>query len=158
MATIHEINMKIACDLAETSVGKGGGPFGCVITDPDGTIIGKGYNMVTINNDPTQHAEIVAIRDACKNLKTFELKDCILYTSCEPCPMCLSATYWARCKEIYYGNSRIDAANIGFDDEFIYDELAKPIEHRTIPTTQCSTKYAKHSFQCWTDKTDKTRY
>src|SRR5205085_9779624 len=109
-----------------------GGPFGCVIVKGD-TIVGRGNNRVTSSNDPTAHAEVVAIRDACKNLGTFQLDGCEVYTSCEPCPMCLRAIYWARPKVIYFANNREDAANIGFDDSMIYDEMAAKIEMRKIP-------------------------
>ena len=150
--------MKHACDLASLSVSKGGGPFGCVITDANHNIIANGHNMVTINNDPTQHAEIVAIRNACKNINNFDLSDCILYTSCEPCPMCLSAIYWARISKIYYGNNRYDARDIGFDDEFIYNELSKNIDDRSIKIEQCNADYAKNSFNLWKNKDDKIEY
>src|SRR5258705_6189429 len=112
-----------------------GGPFGAVVVRK-GKIVGRGWNQVTSTNDPTAHAEVTAIRDACKKLKTFQLDDCELYTSCEPCPMCLSAIYWARFKKIYYGNTRKDAAKIDFDDDLIYREVAKPIAKRIIPMKQ----------------------
>lgn len=141
--------MKEACDLAEISIQKGGGPFGCVITDSNQNIIGKGHNRVTIENDPTLHAEMVAIKDACRNKTTFNLSNCTLYTSCEPCPMCLSAIYWARIDTIFYGNTRVDASNIGFDDSFIYEEVNKPIEERTILMKQVGHEYAKKAFDKW---------
>src|ERR1700744_6094469 len=109
-----------------------GGPFGAVIVC-DGKIVGRGWNQVTSTNDPTAHAEMVAIREACKRLKTFQLDDCELYTSCEPCPMCLSAMYWARLKRVYYGNTRKDAAKIDFDDDFIYMEIPKALSERKLP-------------------------
>src|SRR5690606_13747670 len=109
-----------------------GGPFGCVIVKDD-KIVGRGNNSVTSLNDPTAHAEVMAIREACKNLDTFQLTDCEIYTSCEPCPMCLGAIYWARPKVVYFANTRIDAANIGFDDSFIYDEISADISQRKIP-------------------------
>ena len=109
-----------------------GGPFGCIIVKDD-KIVGRGNNKVTSTNDPTAHAEVVAIRDACKNLGTFQLDECEVYTSCEPCPMCLGAIYWARPKVIYYANNRQDAAEIGFDDSMIYDEISADIKHRKIP-------------------------
>src|SRR2546422_1452742 len=112
-----------------------GGPFGAVVVKAN-KIVGRGWNQVTSCNDPTAHAEIVAIRQACQRLKTFQLDDCELYTSCEPCPMCLAAIYWARLKKIYYGNTRRDAARIQFDDEFIYREVARPIARRRIPMRQ----------------------
>src|ERR1700676_1970936 len=108
-----------------------GGPFGAVVVR-NGKIVGRGWNQVTSSNDPTAHAEVVAIRDACKRLKTFQLDDCELYTSCEPCPMCLSAMYWARLGSVFYGNTRKDAANIAFDDDFIYREVALPIRKRKL--------------------------
>ena len=150
--------MENACDLATYSVQIGGGPFGAVIVDEQSNVIGKGHNMVTIINDPTAHAEIVAIRDACKNLNNFSLENCTIYTSCEPCPMCLSAIYWSRIKHIYYGNDRKDAQNIGFDDNFIYEEIPKNVENRKIKLEQCNREYAQKSFALWTDKMDKTEY
>ena len=141
--------MKEACDLAETSIQLGGGPFGCIITDSNNNIIGKGHNRVTIENDPTLHAEMVAIKDACRNKTTFNLSNCTLYTSCEPCPMCLSAIYWARIDTIFYGNTRVNASNIGFDDSFIYEEVNKPIEERTILMKQVGHEYAKKAFDKW---------
>jgi len=150
--------MENACDLATYSVQIGGGPFGAVIVDEQSNVIGKGHNMVTINNDPTAHAEIVAIRDACKNLNNFSLENCTIYTSCEPCPMCLSAIYWSRIKHIYYGNDRKDAQNIGFNDNFIYEEIPKNVENRKIKLEQCNREYAQKSFALWTDKMDKTEY
>src|SRR6202451_1105383 len=115
--------------------GNHGGPFGAVIVR-NGKIVGRGWNRVTSMDDPTAHAEVLAIRDACKKLKTFQLNDCELYTSCEPCPMCLAAVYWARMKKIYYANTRKDAAKIAFDDECIYREMAAPISRRKIPMKQ----------------------
>src|SRR5438045_2024598 len=112
-----------------------GGPFGAVVVKGN-KIVGRGCNQVTSSNDPTAHAEIVAIRDACRRLKTFQLDECDLYTSCEPCPMCLSAIYWARFRKVFYGNTRKDAANIAFDDDFIYREVALPIRRRKIPMKQ----------------------
>ena len=141
--------MKEACDLAENSIQKGGGPFGCVITDSNNNIIGKGHNRVTIDNDPTLHAEIVAIKDACQNKNTFNLSGSTLYTSCEPCPMCLSAIYWARIDTVFYGNTRVDASNIGFDDSFIYEEVNKPIEERCIKMEQVGYDSAKKAFEIW---------
>jgi len=123
-----------------------GGPFGCIIVK-DGEIIGKGNNKVTSTNDPTAHAEVIAIREACKKLKSFQLDDCILYTSCEPCPMCLGAIYWARPKKVYYGCSKTDAANIGFDDNFIYQELDLDPGKRTIPFEQINKKQAMKAFK-----------
>lgn len=134
-----------------------GGPFGAVVVRK-GRIIGRGCNQVTSTNDPTAHAEVIAIRDACKKLKTFQLDDCELYTSCEPCPMCLSAIYWARFKRVYFGNTRKDAARIQFDDDFLYREVALPISQRKIPMKQLLHKEAIKAFREWETKTDKVRY
>jgi guanine deaminase len=134
-----------------------GGPFGCIIVK-DGEIIGRGNNKVTSTNDPTAHAEITAIRDACKNLNDFQLEDCIIYTSCEPCPMCLGAIYWARPKKVYYGSNQQDAADIGFDDAFIYKEIPLPYEKRSIPFEQCGRDIALEPFQKWSKKEDKIDY
>ena len=134
-----------------------GGPFGCVIVKDD-IIVGRGNNKVTSTNDPTAHAEVVAIRDACKNLDTFQLEGCEVYTSCEPCPMCLGAIYWARPKVIYYANNRQDAADIGFDDSMIYDEMAADIGSRKIPILSLGRKEALKVFNVWKNKEDKTAY
>ncbi len=134
-----------------------GGPFGCVIVKDD-VIVGRGNNKVTSTNDPTAHAEVVAIRDACKNLNTFQLDGCEVYTSCEPCPMCLGAIYWARPKIIYYANNRQDAADIGFDDSMIYDEMSANIEERKIPILSLGRDEALKIFEEWKNKTDKTAY
>jgi len=134
-----------------------GGPFGAVVVRK-GKIVGRGWNQVTSSNDPTAHAEVTAIRDACKRLKTFQLDDCELYTSCEPCPMCLSAIYWARFKKVYYANTRKDAAKIDFDDDLIYREVPKPIAKRLIPMRQLLRTDALKVFAEWKSKTDKVRY
>jgi tRNA(Arg) A34 adenosine deaminase TadA len=134
-----------------------GGPFGCVIVK-DGQIVGEGNNQVTSTNDPTAHAEVVAIRNACKNLNTFQLDGCEVYTSCEPCPMCLGAIYWARPDKIFYANTRADAAAAGFDDSMIYDELASDIETRKIPIIQLLHDEALKVFDKWKNKSDKTKY
>ena len=134
-----------------------GGPFGCVIVK-DGKIIGKGNNKVTSENDPTAHAEVVAIREACTHLKNFQLDECILYTSCEPCPMCLGAIYWARPAKVYYGCSKSDAAKIGFDDDFIYKELELDMTERSIPFEQIHRQESLKAFQTWEDKEDKIEY
>lgn len=134
-----------------------GGPFGCVIVK-DGKIIGRGNNKVTSHNDPTAHAEVMAIRDACKNLNSFQLEGCTIYTSCEPCPMCFGAIYWARPDKVYYGCSQKDAADIDFDDEFIYKEIELPYEKRSIPFEQVARDIALEPFQKWSDKDDKTVY
>lgn len=134
-----------------------GGPFGCIVVKGD-QIVGKGNNRVTSSNDPTAHAEIVAIRDACKNLNSFQLDDCEIYTSCEPCPMCLGAIYWARPKRVFFGNTRKDAAEIDFDDSMIYEELVKNMEERKIPITSLCRDEALKVFQIWKEKPDKTLY
>lgn len=134
-----------------------GGPFGCVVVKGN-TIVGRGNNKVLVNNDPTAHAEITAIRDACKNLGTFQLDDCEIYTSCEPCPMCLGAIYWARPKVIYYANNREDAAAIGFDDAMIYDEMKAEIVDRKIPIITLNREGALKIFNEWQLKIDKFSY
>ena len=134
-----------------------GGPFGAVIVR-NGKVVGRGFNQVTSANDPTAHAEIVAIRAACQRLKTFQLEDCELYTSCEPCPMCLSAIYWARLRSVFYGNTRKEAAKIDFDDDFIYREVALPIGKRTLKMKQLLHEEALAAFAEWQRKTDKVLY
>src|SRR5437762_9334542 len=134
-----------------------GGPFGAVVVKGN-RIVGRGCNQVTSSNDPTAHAEIVAIRHACKRLKTFELDGCDLYTSCEPCPMCLSAMYWARLSGVFYGNTRKDAAQIAFDDDFIYREVALPIRKRKLVMTQLLRDEALEAFIEWEGKKDKVQY
>ncbi len=149
--------MSRAIELSIESVNKGGGPFGCVIAKND-KIISEGRNKVTLNNDPTAHGEIVAIREACKNLKVFNLNGCELYSTCEPCPMCLSAIYWAHIDKIYYANTRHDAQKIDFDDSLIYSELQKNIEKRKIPMIQMMRDEALKAFELWDKKTDKVKY
>jgi guanine deaminase len=134
-----------------------GGPFGCIIVK-DGKIIGKGSNKVLLNRDPTAHAEIIAIRDACNNLQSWQLDGCEVYTSCEPCPMCLGALYWARPSVVYYAGNRTDAANIGFDDSFIYDEANNAMHERTIPFKTIGRNEALKIFDLWKNKKDKTKY
>tara|TARA_B100001146_G_C16193815_1_gene440495 strand:+ start:1442 stop:1876 length:435 start_codon:yes stop_codon:yes gene_type:complete len=134
-----------------------GGPFGAVIVKK-GQIVAEGHNQVTSTNDPTAHAEMVVIRDACKKLNSFQLDECILYTSCEPCPMCLGAIYWARPKEVYFACTKEDAKAINFDDRFIYDELDKEIGERQIAFIQLLRKEALPVFNAWHTKTDKTKY
>lgn len=134
-----------------------GGPFGCVIVK-DGEIVGRGYNKVIVNQDPTAHAEIQAIRDACINLKTHQLDGCVLYTSCEPCPMCLSAIYWARPDAVYYANTRHDATDIGFDDAFIYEQINRSESERSIPTRHINMAEAKAIFDAWIHKDDRPAY
>ena len=134
-----------------------GGPFGAVVVRR-GKIIGRGWNQVTSTNDPTAHAEVVAIREACRRLKTFQLDDCDLYASCEPCPMCLAAIYWARLKRVFYGNTRRDAAKVKFDDDLIYREVAAPISKRKIPMQQLLRNEALTAFKAWMSKPDRVRY
>lgn len=149
--------MRLAIELSIKSVNEGGGPFGAVIVK-DGEIIAASANRVTINNDPTAHAEVMAIREACQKLGTFDLSGCELYASCEPCPMCLSAMYWAHIEKYYYANDQHDAAKIGFDDHFIYEELDKPVENRTLKRVQILHEEAMEAFKLWEDKSDKTEY
>lgn len=150
--------MQIAINLSREGMNSGkGGPFGCVIVK-EGIIVGKGCNCVASTNDPTAHAEIVAIRDACNNMNSFQLQGCELYTSCEPCPMCLGAIYWARPDRVFFANDKIDAAEAGFDDNFIYQELSVPLPERKIPMQQLILKEAKEVFRQWIAKADKTTY
>lgn len=154
----HEEFLKEAIELGLSKMRDGhGGPFGCVIVH-EGKIIGRGYNQVLSSNDPTAHAEVQAIRDACKNLNSFQLDNCVVYTSCEPCPMCLGAIYWARPKEIFFAATREDAAHAGFDDQFLYDEIIKSHEHRRIPIQQKLAPEGAAPFQEWIAKADKTEY
>ena len=134
-----------------------GGPFGCVIVK-DGQIIARGFNQVTSTHDPTCHAEVDAIRKACAVLGTFQLDGCDLYTSCEPCPMCLGAIYWARPRRVFYGNTKADAAAIGFDDQFIYDEIEKSLEQRQVPMTELLRDEAAAGFRAWERHEQKTAY
>lgn len=151
-------HMTRAIELSRIHMQKGeGGPFGAVIVK-DGKIVGEGWNRVTSTNDPTAHAEVVAIRRACENLKTFDLKGAILFTSCEPCPMCLSAAYWARVDKIHFACTRQDAARHNFDDEFIYHEIPKEHADRKLPITQLSRDEAYQVFLEWDKKTDKIPY
>ena len=149
--------MSRAIELSIESANKGTGPFGAVIVK-DNKIISEGFNTVTSTNDPTSHAEISAIRNACKNLNNFSLKGYELYTTCEPCSMCLSAIYWARIDKIYYANTRSDAKKIDFDDSFIYEELKKNIKERKIPMIQMMRNEALIAFELWNKKTDKVKY
>ena len=149
--------MKKAIDLSIQNIKDNGGPFGCVIVK-NNNIIAEGVNRVTFNNDPTAHAEIVAIRNACSKLNTFNLEGCELYSSCEPCPMCLSAIYWSHVDKVYYGNSRDDAAKIQFDDKFIYDELLLNMEERKIPISQISRDEAIKAFNLWENEENKIKY
>ena len=147
----------MACDLAIENIKRGGGPFGAVIVKGD-TVISTGANSVTIDNDPTAHAEMNAIRSACRKEKNFKLDGCVVYSSCEPCPMCLSALYWAGVKKIFYGNTKQDAKDIDFDDSFIYDEIDKKPELRYIPCIRISDCDAIDAFRMWAEKDDKIRY
>jgi tRNA(Arg) A34 adenosine deaminase TadA len=149
--------MRKAIELSIENIKNGGGPFGAVIAK-DGDIIATGTNRVTADNDPTAHAEVNAIRKACQALKTFDLSGCTIYTSCEPCPMCLAAIYWAHIDKIYYGNNKKDAADIGFDDSYIYDELNLPVEKRTKLMNELLPEEAIKAFQLWANTEDKTEY
>ena len=150
--------MRRAIELARKGMENGaGGPFGAVIVK-DGEIVGEGCNRVTSTNDPTAHAEVVAIRDACQNLNSFQLDGCVLYASCEPCPMCLGAIYWARPEKIFYAATHRDAAKIGFDDQFIYEEIEKPITERKIESVNFLRDEGVKVFELWAEKIDKTEY
>lgn len=158
MSNNHEFFMKRAIALADQGMSTNmGGPFGAVVVK-NGEIIAEGFNSVTSTNDPTAHAEVVAIRKACQVLDTFQLDDCIVYTSCEPCPMCLGAIYWSRPKAVYYACDKKDAAAIDFDDQFIYDELDKEISERDIKFIPLLRSEALPVFEKWADKIDKTEY
>ena len=149
--------MREAIKLANESVRRGGGPFGAVVVK-DGKVIAGSSNRVTLELDPTAHAEVNAIREACRRLGTFDLKGCTIYTSCEPCPMCLGAIYWAHIDRIYYGNTRKDARDVDFADDFIYDELSRPMDERTVPIVPLLRDEAQESFRLWTEKADRTEY
>lgn len=149
--------MQMAIDLSIESVANGGGPFGAVIVR-NGDVIATGSNHVTKSCDPTAHAEVSAIREACAKEQNFKLEGCTCYTSCEPCPMCLSALYWAGISRIVYGNTKEDAKAINFDDSFIYDEIAKPYEQRKIPCQNLMRKEALAGFRAWSEKEDKVEY
>ena len=154
----NEDFMREAIQLSEEGLRSGrGGPFGCVVVR-NGTVVGRGSNQVTSSCDPTAHAEVVAIRNACRELKNFQLNECTLYTSCEPCPMCLSAIYWARIPAVYYGNTRKDAAVVGFDDDFIYSEIPLPLERRMVAMKPLLREEARSAFTEWSKKSDKVAY
>src|SRR5258705_6048213 len=154
----NPVFMERAIALATENVTSGrGGPFGAVIVR-EGEIIATGANLVTATNDPTAHAEIVAIRNACTALKSFQLVGCHIYTSCEPCPMCLAAIYWARCDAIFYGSSAADAAAAGFDDAFLYEEIKRQVSQRKIPSTSLLSEKAILSFDAWRAQTGRTEY
>lgn len=149
--------MRKAIALSIQNIQKGGGPFGAVIVK-DGKVIATGVNRVTRNTDPTAHAEVTAIRKASKKLGTFDLAGCDIYTSCEPCPMCLGAVYWAHLDKMYYGNTKADAKNIGFDDSFIYDEIELKPEKRRLLTTQLLPDEAIEAFKAWANTENKVEY
>lgn len=149
--------IKMACDIASKNIDNDGGPFGAVIVR-DGEVIASGCNRVTASNDPTAHAEIVAIRTACSKCQNFKLEGCVIYTSCEPCPMCLSAIYWAGINKVYYANTKHDATAINFDDNFIYEEIAKPYKMRSIPFIHVDDEQAIEHFKKWSSKEDKIQY
>ena len=149
--------MDLATRLSIENIDKGGGPFGAVIVKDD-EIIATGVNTVTLSNDPTAHAEVSAIRNACKKLSTFKLTGCTVYSSCEPCPMCLSALYWAGVKKIYYGNTKEDAAAIDFSDKFIYDEIDRKPEERSLPGIHIANSNAIEAFEKWAANPNKIEY
>jgi tRNA(Arg) A34 adenosine deaminase TadA len=150
--------MRMAIDLATENVRSGkGGPFGAVIVR-NGEVIAAAANSVTSTNDPTAHAEVNAIRAACATLETFQLDGCDVYTSCEPCPMCLAAIYWSRCRAIFYGNNAQNAATAGFDDSFLYDEVKRPMSERRIPIQQVLGPEASESFEIWMKSTERIDY
>ncbi|MBD8490947.1 nucleoside deaminase [Echinicola sp. CAU 1574] len=158
MTDLQKNFMEMAISLSRKGMISGqGGPFGCVIVK-DGVVIGKGNNQVLSTNDPTAHAEVVAIRGACKTLRTFQLEGCEIYTSCEPCPMCLGAIYWARPKKVFYANTRKEAADAGFDDDFIYQELPIPPADRKIPMYHTPETDALKVFEEWKNNEDKKVY
>lgn len=155
---MHEEFMREAIKLSLENMQKNAGwPFGAVVVK-DGKIVGRGRNQVTSTNDPTAHAEVVAIRDACKNLWTFDLSGCEIYTSCEPCPMCYGAISRARIGKMYYGNTKADAANIGFDDSDFWEDIKKELSQRNIPVEQLLHDEALEVFKAWTEKQDKIKY
>lgn len=154
----HEQFMRRAIELAREAVDENrGGPFGCVVVK-DGEIIAEGCNQVTSTNDPTAHAEVVAVREACRNLNSFQLEGCSVYTSCEPCPMCLGAIYWARPARIFVAATRDDAAEAGFDDEYFYSEIEKPNEERRLKMESLLREESRQVFQHWVEKPDKIEY
>lgn len=157
MSIFDKKYMELAIEMAENSVRNGGGPFGAVIVK-DGEIVAQGSNCVTLDNDPTAHAEVSTIRKACKTLNTFMLDGCVIYSSCEPCPMCLSAIYWARIDKIYYGCTKDDAKDIGFDDSFIYEQIDLKPEDRSIPSKEIFREEALSAFKMWKEKDDKIEY
>lgn len=160
MITITDTDKRfihMACKLASDSIDKGDGPFGAVIVKDD-EVVATGCNLVTVINDPTAHAEINAIREACRKRESFKLDDCVIYSSCEPCPMCMSAIYWAGISKVYYANTKLDAAAIDFDDNFIYEEIGKRYDYRRIPFIHVADKSAIDHFKKWASKADKIEY
>lgn len=160
MITVTETDkkyIKMACELASKNIDNAGGPFGAVIVK-DGEVVATGCNRVTATNDPTAHAEVMAIRAACSKRENFKLEDCVIYSSCEPCPMCLSAIYWAGIRKIYFANTKHEAAAINFNDNFIYEEIAKPHEMRSIPFIHVNDKHAIDHFRKWSSKEEKIEY
>ena len=158
MNNAHHTYMQEAIKMAQTGIdSNAGGPFGAIVVK-EGVIISRAFNQVTSCNDPTAHAEVTAIREACKKLETFTLEGCSIYTSCEPCPMCLGAIYWAHISKIYYACTRKDAAEIDFDDQFIYEEISKDIHSREIKFTALARPDALQVFRAWKAKTDKIEY
>ena len=156
--TREEQFMMQAVELSQKAIDNNeGGPFGCIVVKGD-EVVGRGNNKVTSSNDPTAHAEVIAIRDACTNLKTFQLTDCEIYTSCEPCPMCLGAIYWARPAKVYFANTRYDAAKAGFDDSMIYEEIKADPDDRKIPMIHLKSEKAGSIFDEWNVKANKTAY
>jgi len=156
-STDNQKFLNLAIELAIQSAKQQGGPFGAIIVK-DGKIIGQGQNKVTKNCDPSAHAEIIAIRNACKTINDYQLKDCTIYSSCEPCPMCLSAIYWARLPKLYYAATSADAKKAGFDDQFIYDELAKPYQQRSILIEQIPDELSNKSFEEWLANSSRIKY
>lgn len=156
--TAHEKWIQETIELAIKNVHAGtGGPFGAIVVK-DGQIVGRGRNQVTSLNDPTAHAEVQAIRDACRNLNTYQLTDCIIYSSCEPCPMCIGAIYWSRPKAVYFAATKHDAADAGFDDHFIYEQIALPLEERSIKMQQLMTDDHTKPFEVWKQIPNKLEY
>jgi len=153
----HEDYLKIAIQLARENVEKGGGPFGAIIVRK-GEIIAQSGNTVTLSNDPTAHAEVNAIRQACQKLQTYKLDDCVIYSSCEPCPMCLSAIYWAHLSQVFFAATRDDAARAGFDDSLIYTEIPKPVADRLVPFRHISLSEAQLPFRNWQENLEKKCY
>lgn len=158
MTEKDEFFMRRAIALAQNGIDQNaGGPFGAVVVK-NGEIIAEGCNRVTSTNDPTAHAEVVAIRNACRKLNSFQLDGCVIYTSCEPCPMCIGAIYWARPRQVFYACTREDAASIGFDDEFIYEEIEKNFENRQLKLVNLMRDEGLRVFKNWETKADKTKY